>query len=108
MAAIACIKHKNKVLERNNTIIEERKRVTEELNNINGVSVLPSDANFILAKFEDRAKAFKFVLDLKENKILVRHWNKPGLYEYLRITIGTPEENNSFLEVFKDLANKSL
>ncbi len=108
MAAIICIKYKNKVYERNKKIIEERKRLTEELNKIKGISVLPSDANFILVKFENKSKALEFLWALKEKKILVRHWNKPGLYEYIRITIGTPEENDTFLNGFKELSNKHL
>jgi histidinol-phosphate aminotransferase len=108
IAAIACIKHKNKVFERNKKIIEEREKLSEEINNLQGVSVLPSDANFILVKFDDKSHTLKFLLDLKHKKILGRHWNKPGLYQYIRITVGTPEENELFLEAFKEVAKKYL
>ncbi|KKN19734.1 hypothetical protein LCGC14_0942760 [marine sediment metagenome] len=108
VAAISSIKNSDKVFKRNNKIIEERSRLTEELNKFNGVSVLPSDANFIFVKFEDKTKTLKFVWDLKELKILVRHFSKPGLYNYIRITVGTEEDNNKFLAAFAKIASKYL
>ena len=108
VAAISCIKHRNKVYEQNNKIIDERNRISEKLNNYNGITVLPSDANFIFVKFDDKATTLKFLWDLKDLKILVRHFSKPGLYNYIRITIGTKEENDKFLEVFNSIADKYL
>jgi len=108
IAALLCIKHSKKIFEQNKKIISERQRVSDELDKFNGVSVLPSDANFIFIKFEDKSKTLKFVWDLKEMKILVRHFSKPGLYNYIRMTIGTEEDNNKFLGAFKEIANKYL
>ena len=109
IAGLSCIKHRNKLYEQNQKIIEERERLSKELNSYNGISVLPSDANFICIKFDDKSIALKFLWDLKDKyKIIVRHFNKPGLYPYLRVTIGTVEENNKFLEAFRELANEYL
>ncbi|MFX1479908.1 MAG: histidinol-phosphate transaminase [Promethearchaeota archaeon] len=108
IAALSCIKHNKKIIERNKQIIEERKNLTDRLNKFNGVSVLPSDSNFIFVRFEDKSKTLKFVWDLKEMKILVRHFSKPGLYNYIRITIGTVEDNQKFLDAFTEIADKYL
>jgi len=108
IAALSCIKHNKKIITQNNKILAERKRLTEELDKFKGISVLPSDANFIFVKFDDKSKTLKFVWDLKELKILVRHFSKPGLYNYLRVTIGTEEDNNKFLNAFGTIANKYL
>ncbi|MFX0154625.1 MAG: histidinol-phosphate transaminase [Candidatus Hodarchaeota archaeon] len=108
VAALSCIKHNKKIIERNKKILKERERLTEELNKFNGISVLPSDANFIFIKFDDKSKTLKFVWDLKELKILTRHFSKPRLYNYIRVTIGTEEDNNKFLNAFKTIANKYL
>ena len=108
IAAISCIKHSNKIFERNKKIVEERERLTEELNKFKGISVLPSDSNFIFVKFEDKSKTLQFVWDLKEMKILVRHFSKPGLYNYIRVTIGMKGDNNKFIEAFKKIADKYL
>ena len=108
IAALSCIRHNKKIFEQNKEIVEERKKLTEKLNEFNGVSVLPSDANFIFVRFEDQSKTLKFVWDLKEMKILVRHFSKPGLYNYIRITIGTAEDNQKFLDAFTVIADKYL
>ncbi|MFX1593246.1 MAG: histidinol-phosphate transaminase [Promethearchaeota archaeon] len=108
VAALSCIKHNKKILEHNKKILEERKRLSEELNKYNGINVLPSDANFIFVKFEDKSKTLKFVWDLKDLKILVRHFSKPGLYNYIRVTIGTEKDNDKFLDAFRIIANKYL
>ncbi len=108
IAALSSIKHHKKIFQRNEKILEERKRLSEELNKYEGINVLPSDANFISVKFEDKSKTLKFVWDLKELKIAIRHFSKPGQYNYIRVTIGTEEDNNKFLSAFKTIANKYL
>ncbi len=108
IAALSCIKHRDKVYEQNKKIQSERSRLTEELSKYNGISVLPSDANFIFIRYEDQSKTLKFLWDLKEHKILVKHFSMPNLYNYLRITISTSENNSKFLTAFHDIANEYL
>ncbi|MFX1375825.1 MAG: histidinol-phosphate transaminase [Promethearchaeota archaeon] len=108
IAALSSIRYSDKIFERNKEIIAERQRLTEELNKFKNISVLPSDANFIFVKFEDKSVTLKFVWDLKEMKILVRHFSKPGLYNYLRVSIGSVEDNNKFIEAFTKIASKYL
>jgi histidinol-phosphate aminotransferase len=106
IAALSSIKHRTKIYEQNKKIIEERNFLSKELSKFKGISVEPSDANFIFIKFDNKSTTLKFLWDLKDLKILVRHFSKPGLYNYLRVTIGTKEENEKFLKVFKDIAAK--
>jgi histidinol-phosphate aminotransferase len=108
IAALSGIKHRKKVFEQNEKILSQRKRLIDALDKFNGVSVQPSDANFIFIKFEDKSKTLKFIWDLKESKILTRHFSKPGLYNFIRITIGTEEENSRFLSEFEKIADKYL
>jgi len=61
-----------------------------------------SGANFLLC--EVGPKAQQIYLGLKERGILVRYWNKPMLSTKLRITIGTPENNDKLIGFLKDLA----
>lgn len=72
----------------------EMRRLTSALGGM-GVETLPSRANFILARFEDAAKANRALL---ERGIIVRHAADFGLGEWLRITIGTPRENNILID----------
>lgn len=78
-------------------INSERKRLTTLLEDRTEVlQVFPSEANFLLVKFSDPAKVFQH---LKTAGIVVRDRSKTPLCEgCLRITIGTPEENNLVLE----------
>jgi len=108
IAALSCIKHRKKIYAQNKKIIAERERLTKELNAFEGISVISSDANFIFIKFDNKSTTLKFLWDLKELKILVRHFSKPGLYNYIRLTIGTEDENNKFLSAFQEIAKKYL
>ena len=58
-------------------------------------SVLPSAANFLLARFRDRGRAFGV---LSRAGISVRDVSRaPGLGDALRVTVGTPRENDAVL-----------
>lgn len=79
-------------------LVGERKRISEALAVLPEVEkVYPSDANFLLVRFRDKDKAFA---ELMKAGIIVRDrssaYNCSGC---LRITIGTPEENDRLLEV---------
>ena len=80
----------------------ERQRLTDELNAI-GWNVIPSQANFVFATVPGgHAKAA--YQGLKEQGILVRFFDKPGLNDKLRITVGTSQENNALLGGIKAMA----
>ena len=71
-----------------------------------GFNVLPSSANFLFAAHES-VPAEELFLMLREKHIYVRYFKQPRIQNYLRITIGTPEQMNKFLEeVEKYLATK--
>jgi histidinol-phosphate aminotransferase len=75
----------------------ERDRVVEALGEL-GFSVVPSDANFILfGRFDEPNVTWKSYL---ERGILIRDLNVPG---HLRVSIGTPEENDAFLAASKEI-----
>ena len=44
--------------------------------------------------------------ELKNNGILVRHFNKERIEDYLRVTIGTDEEMRTFINKLKKILNK--
>ena len=61
--------------------------------------VYPSDANFLLVKVTDARKLYSF---LTGKGIVVRDRSAmPGCAGCLRITVGTPEENNTFLKALE-------
>ena len=82
--------------ERLRTLRAERERVTMALRTSRAVKrIWPSDANFVLVEFLDATAAFNRV---RAAGLLVRDVrSQPGLGDALRITIGTPEQNERLL-----------
>lgn len=77
-----------------------RTKLANELKQLERVEeVYRSDANFVLVKVADAAAVYKFLLD---EKIVVRDRSNVMLCEgCLRITVGTPTENERLIEVLK-------
>ena len=75
----------------------ERARLYQTLQAMQGVErVWPSDSNFVLASFAQPDRALQGALDAR---LLVRDVRRqPGLGSALRITVGTPDQNNRLLE----------
>ena len=82
-------------------IIATRKRITIDLEALDFL-VLPSKTNFVFAKPKSHDAA-KLYLQLKEAGILVRYFSAPRIDAFLRITIGTDSEMDTFLEKLKAL-----
>ncbi len=75
---------------------EERKKLEKELARFPFIKkIFPSDANFLLVKVDDANDLYDYLID---NKIIVRNRDKVALCKgCLRITVGTPEENQHLL-----------
>ena len=78
------------------TIIDNREWTVEKLQKL-GFEVLASKANFVFAK-NDKIDGEKLYLELKNRGILVRHFTKPAICQYNRITIGTLEQMQKLIE----------
>lgn len=61
-----------------------------------GFEVLPSKANFLFVRHPQHAGA-DLHAQLRERRVLVRHFRKPRLQDFLRITIGTPQQCQALL-----------
>ncbi|HOD34700.1 MAG TPA: histidinol-phosphate transaminase [Syntrophales bacterium] len=82
-------------------IIKSRTKLSKNLERL-GFRVWPSQANFLLARPADK-KAGRLYRALKDRGILVRYWDRPGLSDKVRITVGTEEENGTLLDALKKL-----
>jgi histidinol-phosphate aminotransferase len=67
-----------------------------------GFEVLPSAANFVFAR-HPQADAAQLAAGLRKEGVIVRHFNKRRIDQFLRITIGRPEENQHLLSVLDTL-----
>jgi histidinol-phosphate aminotransferase len=86
-------------------IIKTRERVSAKLITM-GFKVIPSQANFI---FISNPQFYAGVLfqQLREKGILVRYFNKPKIDNFLRVTIGTDNEMDKFLETIAVITAKT-
>jgi histidinol-phosphate aminotransferase len=67
-----------------------------------GFEVLPSAANFVFARHPGRVGA-ELAAGLRERGVLVRHFNKPRIKDFLRITVGTEEQCSRLIALARDL-----
>ncbi|MBB3976931.1 histidinol-phosphate aminotransferase [Rhizobium azooxidifex] len=82
-------------------VIETRERVAGALRQ-RGFEVLPSQANFVFARHPGHSGA-DIARGLRERAVLVRHFAKPRISDFLRITIGTPEECDRLVAALDEL-----
>jgi len=86
---------------------ETRKKVMTTRENVRkalqdqGHKVPESHTNFIFFKPKEPKTAREWYEHLLENKILVRYWDKPRIGDYLRVSIGTDQEMEAFLQCMK-------
>ena len=83
-------------------IVAERERIGEAMSGL-GLDVVPSGANFVLFRPETRAGGDVWQ-DLVKRSVLVRDCSSwPRLDGCLRVTIGTPEEDDAFLDALREV-----
>ncbi|WP_447036821.1 histidinol-phosphate transaminase [Streptomyces sp. DSM 118878] len=95
--ALAALEHTGTLLKYVEQLKAERDRLVTELRAA-GYEVTESDANFVqFGRFEDAHAVWQQILD---RGVLVRDNGVPG---WLRVTAGTPEENDAFLDAVREL-----
>jgi histidinol-phosphate aminotransferase len=99
--ALAALEHTDTLLGYVEQLKAERDRLVAELRAI-GFDVTESDANFVqFGRFADAQEAWQKILD---QGVLVRNNGVPG---WLRVSAGTPEENDAFLDAARTLLKES-
>lgn len=85
-------------------IIKEREKVFSQLSRMESIRPIPSSTNFIL--FEVKDGSAKGVFDACYHQgVLLRYFGGKHLKDFLRVTIGTPEENEIFVTTLKEVVN---
>lgn len=82
-------------------VIESREAVVAGLEKL-GFEVLPSAANFVFARHPGKDAA-TLAAGLREQGVIVRHFKQQRIAQFLRITIGTPEQNQALLDALQGL-----
>ena len=107
LSAVFALKHKALFDTQTEAIRTERQRLIEELRQLDDIQAYPSEANFILIRTATGG-ADELFEGLKAEGILIKrlHGGHPLLTECLRVTVGTPEENDLFIEKFRLLLTR--
>ncbi|TNE79790.1 MAG: histidinol-phosphate transaminase [Gammaproteobacteria bacterium] len=82
-------------------VVESRQWLVSELQEL-GFGVLPSAANFVLAR-QPRHDAAGLMTELRQRGIIVRHFSQPRISQFLRITVGTPEQNALLIQALREI-----
>ena len=100
-AGIAAIEDNDYYMTNCRTIAENREYTKAELAKL-GFETLDSKSNFIFTRY-DKIGGEELYLTLKKMGILVRHFSKPAISDYVRITIGTKEQMDALLAATKEI-----
>jgi histidinol-phosphate aminotransferase len=96
-AAVAALAGRDEARLSCTKVIDERRRVGDELARL-AWWVWPSDSNFILAKPPEQGPNAQAIYEsLKADGVFVRYFDQDRLRDKLRITIGTPDQNDTLL-----------
>lgn len=100
-AGVAALENNGYYMDNCKTIIENRAYTKKALESM-GFSVLDSKANFLFTR-SDRIDGGEYYKTLKKEGVLVRHFSKEKISDYVRITIGTKEQMDALLEATEQI-----
>ncbi|MCX6046501.1 MAG: histidinol-phosphate transaminase [Chloroflexi bacterium] len=102
VAGLASLQHVDQIMAVVGKLKDERNRLFALLQTLPYLRPYPTQANFILCDVVGRdAKQLKQALE--QRGVLVRHYNKPGLQNCIRISVGRPEQTDRLLEILREL-----
>ena len=101
-AVLAALEHRNELLTRTRSLVEQRKKLEAVINDLDGVSYFPSEGNFLLCKFEHKTAEQAFT-GLAKHGIFVRQFPQTVLNDSLRISAGTPEQTDQLIYALKNI-----
>ncbi|CAM3607450.1 histidinol-phosphate transaminase [Bordetella sputigena] len=102
---LAVLRHKAVLDEQAARLRASRDGLARDLSSLPGVTVYPSSANFLLARFSGKMGANAVHQALKTRRIRVRDFSggDPALADCLRISLGTPEEHAALMAALRDI-----
>ena len=104
--AAAALQDQDYFRECRDKVVAERQRVTADLRKL-GFSITDSEANFILAGAHPRLSAADWFKSLRDYGVITRYFSKERIANYLRISIGTYEDNQILLKATEEILAKA-
>jgi len=103
VAGIASLEHADQIDAVVKRLVDERERMFAALQQIPFLTPHPSEANFVLCDVSESIGAHTVKLALEKKGILVRYYNKPGLANCIRISVGRPVQTDRLLQALGEL-----
>ena len=80
----------------------ERSRLFNALQAVDGLEPYPSQANFILCRVT-ACDALELKRALEREGVLVRYFDKPGLRDCIRISVGKPQDTDALMDALRNV-----
>lgn len=106
LAGIAAIGDREYFDRCRSEIVQTRGETVREISAL-GFETLPSSTNFIFTRLPGFSGAALYE-KLRARGILVRRWDKPRIEDYLRITVGTPQDMRALTQALKSITEEEL
>jgi histidinol-phosphate aminotransferase len=104
-AVLASLEERDLLMERVRAIVEERERMSARLAGVPFLRPLPSRANFILCDVVGRdARGVRDAL--RRRGVFTRYFDREGLRDRLRISVGRPEHTDALLAALEEIARE--
>jgi histidinol-phosphate aminotransferase len=101
-AAIASLQDVDTLLANVERLRAERSRLFNALSELDGLKPYPSQANFILCRVTGR-DALELKRALEREGVLARYFDKPGLRDCIRVSVGRPQDTDVLMEALKNV-----
>ncbi len=102
VALLASLQDKGGLIERVNSIVAERERMSALLDEVPGIVASPSQANFIFCQLP-KGRGKEVFEGLASRGIFVRYFSGERLQDYVRISVGFPNETDALVAALKDI-----
>ena len=104
-AALVSLEARHDLMRNVRLIVQERQRLIGLLQEIPGIRPYPSRANFVLCRVHGvSSRVLKE--GLARRGILVRYYDKAGLQDCIRISVGRPEQNDALVSELRELVSE--
>ncbi len=104
--ALAAMQDEHYFAQITGAVVQSRRWLEAELSGL-GFSTLPSSANFVFTQHATHPAA-GLMAALRERKILVRHFKQARIANYLRISVGTPQECEALIQALHQILRPSV
>ncbi|MSQ40321.1 MAG: histidinol-phosphate transaminase [Dehalococcoidia bacterium] len=102
VALLASLEDKDTLLQRVDAIVRERERLFARLRQLPGMAPVPSAGNFLLCRVMGKPAA-QVNQELVQRGIFIRYFDSGRLKEYLRITVGRPDQSDAVVSALQEI-----